>query len=366
MTKFVGAYPKVIKEVLTTSAVSGENAMLLSSPGWGKTEMALQTALGITKSKDNVIFLELDPATPPEVVRGSYDPAQALQGKLVRMLENTPYDPKARIVILDELWRANDVLFDALVHATSNKMANPVTKPVFWGTSNFTGKAERVAALQDRFAIWYYLSTPDLEIKSIVSAHLNDGDPQNVDGDWAIDLPELKTIESVRQAKPSQSTVDAIQEILYSLADEAMHQSFSINPRRIVQWTAMVYRMGVLETGKSDFTDIPMRARRILRWAYPCPDANTASKWAEVSRVMEDSIGAAIEAYRAEAINKFRKVFKQSDASARAGQVAELGMMLANAESELIKIGGKDARVQEVMSELSNLFGRAVRGEKID
>jgi MoxR-like ATPase len=361
--KFVGSYTQDFKNLLTASAVSGQNVMTISRPGWGKTEMALQSAKAIDPS--GFAFIELDPSTPPEVIRGAYDPAAMLNGQLVRLIKGTPYDPDAHVIILDEIWRANDVVFDALVHATNQKLIDQTTRPVFWGTSNFVGKAERTEALRDRFALWHYMEG-NLDAEGIVNAHLNNGTGN--DPDWNKDIPSWAECVKIRQQKPTNESEEAVKQMVNNLVDEAIASNFDVNPRRVVQWAEIMFRVSVLYYGSTKFTSVHPNAALLMRYAYPCATKELSIKWHEVAASIADKVGAAIEAYRAIALEKFQEIAKitaSGDLSKKTELMGELGQTLAKAQQEFDKIGKGDPRAAAAKSELVEWFSKAVRGEKI-
>jgi len=335
--------------------------MTISKPGWGKTEMAIQSARAV--APDGFAFIELDPSTPPEVIRGSYDPAAMLNGQLVRLVAGTPYDPTAHVVILDEIWRANDVVFDALVHATNQKLIDQINRPVFWGTSNFVGKAERTEALRDRFAMWLYMEGT-LDAAGIINAHLNNG--TGFDPDWNKDIPVWEECLKIRSSHVSEKAQEAITQMIENLHDEAIASKFDVNPRRIVQWSEILSRVSTLYYGSTDFDTVHPNAAWMLRYAYPCETADRAKAWKEVAASISDKVGTAIESYRAIALEKFQDVAKaNSDPSEKTKLMAELGQVLVKAEQEFKRIGAGDPRSDAAMKELTQWFSKAARGEKI-
>src|SRR4030067_2209479 len=70
---FQGAYIGDIRDCWIASALSGHHVILLSAPGWGKTNVAVEVAKAI--SGDNYVFIGLDSTTPPEAISGMIDPA---------------------------------------------------------------------------------------------------------------------------------------------------------------------------------------------------------------------------------------------------------------------------------------------------
>ncbi|MCK9598650.1 MAG: AAA family ATPase [Sphaerochaeta sp.] len=358
--KFVGSYVSQLKGTLAASAVSGHNVMLISAPGWGKTEMA-RAAGNYIAGQDGLITVELDPSTPPETIRGAYDPAALLNGQLNRLVDGTPYSPKAKVVLLDEVWRANDVVFDSLIHATNRKDIDPRTRPVFWGTSNFVGKGERTEALRDRFALWVWME-PDLDVSAVSSAHLFNG--TGIDPEFTKGLPTWAECLDARSAVPTQRAAKVVIDIVEKLAAEAQ-ANFIVNPRRVVQWTEILFRNTFLVTGTNDFQRVPDHIAGLLRYAYPAPEKETARAWGEVAASIADPVGAAIEAARAEILKEFRRVAAIKDIKERTNNLTGLGVLLANAQSNLSSIGGDDPRVGNVVSEINGWMVAAVNGKEI-
>lgn len=364
--KFCGNYVTNLHDIFMGSALAGQNTMTISAPGWGKTEMALQSAKAIAGDNGSV-FVELDPSTPPEVINGAYDPAEMLNGRLTKIVTNTPYDPNAHIVILDEIWRANDVVFDALVHATNNKRIDSRVRPIFWGTSNFVGKAERTEALRDRFALWLHVDG-DMDSADIVTAHLTNGN--GIDEAWGKNMPSWDECVRIHYTSPSARALEAIKDTIEALTQEAGVAGFSVNPRRVVQWGEILHRVSTFHYGSEDYTSIHPEAGKLLKFAFPCATKPEAQKWSQVAMAIADRVGSAIESYRAIAVEKFRQVASQKSMSDKTALVSELGKVLSETENELIRLGGDiktnpnaDPRVAETMQELMNLFSKAVRGE---
>lgn len=379
--KFAGSYPNKIKDVLTAAILSGHNAVLISGPGWGKSDITRAVSLAVA-GDDGMIWLPLDPATPPESIKGAYDPAKLLNGELARVTDGTPYSPKARIVIADEFARANDVVFDALVHATSRKdLADQSERPVYIATTNFAPKSERTEALRDRFALWLHIE-PDLDVKGIVAGHLMNG--TGTDPDFVKGLPTWQQAVDIRRSRPTTRTLTMISDYIENLVAEAKAENMEVNPRRIVQWSEILFACGVWYAGGCDWTSIPNKALEPLAYAYPTTDAKLAQKWAQIAGAMRDQIGAALEVIKANALIQFRKIASIANASERMGKVGELGRFLADTQTDICKIAGLDAtalatitdsngplaqrdpRLIETLNQITQWFGIAVNGGKLD
>lgn len=290
--KFQGKYTEEIKNLLIASAVSGQNAVLVGPPGWGKTHMAL-TAAHAVADKGGTIFLEFDPSTPPEVVKGAYNPAALLDGKLERVFDDTPYDKRAKVVICDELFRTSDIVFDAFIHVTENKTRLPSQMPVFWATANHVADYNRVEALRDRFALWMYLDVGKPDVKNIVKSHLSNGIHVE-DPTWKSSFPSWKECMEIRRSHPGKVQIAMVSEFISALSKESHNCGFEINPRRIVQWSAILYCYSSLLSGTTAFQLIPKDVMRMLSYAYPNVNAEDAEKWRTAVLTMVDKEGAAL------------------------------------------------------------------------
>lgn len=357
-TIFVGGYVSDLRDALIASALSGQHAVVLGAPGWGKSAIARSVASDIA-GDGHWTFTRLDPSTPPEAVRGAYDPAALLNGQLSRVVAGTPYDPNARISILDEIFRANDVVFDTCLDVLDRMDAHPDQASVVWGTANFVAQGERVEALIDRFAIWIWLQPDVLDVGALVGAQLTSANGLAVAGG----LPDWKDVEQARAARPGSKARNAVADLLGTLAQEAAAQGRRPHPRRIAQWSRVVYRLGVYDTGQADFSSVPEPASRALRWCWPAPAADEAASWAQIAAAVVDATGSAIEAAMAQALKKFREVASIQDQPSRMEHMGELGVMLANAQTSLKQIGGDDPRVAEANSQLTEWFAMAARGQ---
>lgn len=355
---FVGGYVADLRDALVASALSGQHAIVLGAPGWGKTAIARSLAKSIA-GDGAWTFTRLDPSTPPEQVKGAFDPAALLNGKLERVVAGTPYDPVARVSILDEVFRANDVVFDTCLDVLDRMDAHPDQAAVVWGTANFVAQGERVEALIDRFGLWLWLKPDVLDVAAIAGAHLNGAHELSVPGG----IPDWTDVVNVRKATPGAKARRAVAELLDTLAQEASAQGRRPHPRRVTQWSKLVYRLGVYDTGQADFSTVPEIASRALRWAWPMPAAEEAESWAQIAAGVIDAVGSAIEGALAQAIVKFREVAGIADQAQRMGRMGELGALLASAQATLKQVGGDDPRVAEASARLTEWFAMAARGE---
>jgi MoxR-like ATPase len=180
--------------------LANQHAIVLGAPGWGKTAVGRALAAQLAPAPEAVTFVRVDPSTPPEVVRGACDPAPLLAGRLEPVTSGTPYGPGCRLAILDEVFRANEMMFDALLDVLDRQDAAPGHPDSVWTTANFVAAGERVEALRDRFALWLWLSPDTLDVSELVGTHLS----ANGQGSLMVSgvIPDWQTLEDTRRARP--------------------------------------------------------------------------------------------------------------------------------------------------------------------
>lgn len=344
-----------LETVVSAALVSHQNMMVICPPGWGKSKMAYWMSVR-SAEKAGTVFVPLSPSTPPEKITGPVSIEALKQGKLEYSVTGTPYDPNASIVVLDELYRSSDVIFDMLIHRT-NDIVDHDNQPVFLGTSNWTAKSERTEALRDRFALWYYFEPDGVDSEAIIRA-------MDI-STWAFNVPSIKEAKEIRAIPIPTVSLDAIIKAVDNLQDAIGNEKFEVNPRRVEAWREILFRFSVYKTGQAAFKDVPAEALRVLKYAYPAKDAAEMRKWAGLASTVVDVVGSKIEAYVQEAKKKFLKVAKEADPNQRAQFMADLGATLADSETELDKLGEGDDRVEQAKATFHKWFKAAAEGKKI-
>jgi MoxR-like ATPase len=362
---FVGRYIEDIELALISSAVSGNHLLLIGSPGWGKTAIARSLAGQIANGSEWT-FTRFATSTPPEAVTGPVDIAAALGDPpdVVYKTEDTPYDPRARLSIFDEIFRPSDVIFDLFLDLLDRQDVGVDVAPTVWSTSNFVVKSERTEALRDRIAMWVWVVPDELDSRAIVDVHLNRGYNQRLQLVNGRTVPSISDIDDIRKSKPGPNALAAVKAYLEILSDEAQKERFNINPRRLEQWANIVYRTSVyLLDGDNDFTDVPADVGKVMKYAYPCFDKDKWNDWQEVASAVSDPIGSAIETITKDAYAQFKKV--QSSTGDKFMLAEKLGTVLADAERSLRAVVGSedDPRVKDALNELTDCFAALCRGE---
>lgn len=364
--EFWGKYVHEMRDVLVASVMSQKNAVLLSAPGWGKTRVAKRVSEEIA-GKDGSIFIRLEGSTPPQVVKGMIDPAKALESppKFVVVTDNTPYDPRANIVVLDEIFRPPDPVFDALVDILDRHDVNPDDAPVVWGTSNFVIKNQRTNAVVDRIALWLWITPQSLDVSKFVNeiAHRKRGVELSIPSNGRA-MPTWEDVLRVRSYKPKQSTIDTVTSILTTLSAEAKVSSFDVNPRRLTHWFDILYRYSAWVEDSADFETIPAEAAVILRYAYPTLSADDWRKWDQVARSVGDPLQAALDSATEQAYAAFKKIMEKN--MQPSDSALELGKVLAQVQTtlkHLEKAYGSDRRIAEQNTAISKTYSQILNGQ---
>lgn len=390
--KFVGDYVPDLVLAIVASNVAGINLVFKGPPGYGKTEI-IETVLQAIYG-DRWVSLFLNPSTSPEDVGGRPDMALLLspESKYEIVLDNTVFDPRAFAVLLDEATRANDPVWDLLLKPLSGRGLDNKRLPegevkVFLMTENWSLESDRTEALRDRVGIKVTVPDPDLPIGDLVDSALDSiGSAMEVDDG----LPTIEDIQRIRAYKPSEypKSKKAIKEVLKLLAAEVnkgnvtrdekgqtSKYKFKINPRRVKQWSTLLFRFSAFLTGKPDFDRVPDKAKRVLQWMWPTKDDEEARAWENIVKRILDPVQEAIDsmveaAYKA--ANAVTALKDNDTAEYRMHVSTELGKVLANGEEQLVALARQmdevdehdnptDARIKKAIKELRLEFGEMMR-----
>lgn len=362
---FVGKYIADLELALIASAVSGKHALLVGAPGWGKTAIARSMA-GQIAPDGEWTFTRFATSTPPEMVTGPVDIAAALADppEVVYRTEDTPYDPRARLSIFDEIFRPSDVIFDIFLDLLDRQDVGVDVAPTVWGTSNFIVKSERTEALRDRIALWVWVIPDELDVRSVIGVHMAKDYNTRLELVNGRTIPSMEQIDKIRQSKPKQKAISAVTNYLEVLSSEAKKEGFHMNPRRLEQWSSIVYRTTVyLNDGKDTFGAIPEEIGGVMKYAYPCFDRKQWNDWQEVASSVTDPVGTTIETITKDAYAEFKKVSRQGGGKFEMAE--KLGKTLANAEKSLRAVAKDedDVRVKDALEGLTECFGALCRGE---
>lgn len=356
---YVGEYINDMRQVAIASLFSGQHASFQSPAGWGKTEILSDISKRVA-GEQYTNRIDLMPSSNPAVFIGLDDPQQLINhGKFVKVLDGTPYDPNMRIVMADELFRANEPTFDAALHAFDHMKQDHC---IVWATNNFVAHGERVAALLDRIALWQWIEPDTLDTDALVSAMMKGVGKLSTAG-W---LPTWQDVEEVRKAKPTAKSTEAVKATIRDLVEEGSNEGFNVgHPRMVGQWWKILFYNGVAYTGIEDFDTLPNEAVSCLRFAYGAKNADEAKRWVNTVTQIVDKVQAEIDRVLAECVKEFKRVSSVKDLTDRTAEIPALGLMLADAQTTLTsQFGDKDARITQTLTTINQWMAYAVRGDE--
>ncbi len=152
---FVGK--AAIIDLMTVCAVAQEPLLLVGPPGTAKSDLILKfrDALGI-RAEDTFEYM-LTRFTEPSEVFGPIDIKQLREGRYLRRASGKL--PTASMVFLDEIFKANSAILNALLTVINEKkfyqdgQPVPVRLKVLFAATNDLPEQAELAALKDRFCL---------------------------------------------------------------------------------------------------------------------------------------------------------------------------------------------------------------------
>jgi hypothetical protein len=353
----------------TASLLACQNMEVISAPGLGKTSilhfMARQVFGGMLEEGGHYLKLECTPSTRVERVIGYENPLfmldpDAKEKGIPRFItEGTPRDPNVWHVLLNERSRLNEMAADALIPVMDLEL-NRYKQVTFWGDSNHLPQSERFEALGDRFALRIHYPEPVTDVEGVMSKP-----PLHT---WTFDVPNWDEIIETRAALEAwriggndNKTFHLIKDALNTVASAIPGTAFRINPRRVVQWTAILYAMGFHASGEAHFGDLPLKAFQALSFCYPTKTPVEALEWRKLVMASVDPLETAIAEFEHQAImqwkDEYPAVHDMHDVQARQQALRSgIGKKLAELQKEIAERFGNDSRAVSVSQHLTLMF----------
>jgi MoxR-like ATPase len=146
-----------IIDLMTVCAVAQEPLLLVGPPGTAKSDLIIKfrAALG-TRAEDTFEYM-LTRFTEPSEVFGPIDIKQLRDGRYLRRASGKL--PTASLVFLDEIFKANSAILNALLTVINEKkfyqdgQPVPVRLKVLFAATNDLPEQAELAALKDRFCL---------------------------------------------------------------------------------------------------------------------------------------------------------------------------------------------------------------------
>lgn len=353
MARLIGSYLSDASEAVVSAAAGRVHALVLGAPGWGKSTLLRSFAARVLAP---ALTFSCNPTTPASRASGRPHAAALLEGREVMYVEGSLADPSLRGAVVDEIFRASDPLWDAILPVLER------SRPVILATANWVAKGEHVEALKDRVALWVWLvprlspaEAGDVAESSLLALNGNlPGVGYSYDG-W----PEPDAISAVWRMAPGQKAVRAVSEAVRVLAQEAAKAGFQVNPRRVDQWARLLYGRTCLETGAEEWAEVSPVALRALQYAWPVENDADAAAWRQVVLRIVDRTGALIQAILAEVKEKLQGLSSAQPAE-RAAKAMELSRFISEKEAALKTLD--DPRAKELRQSLDRWYRLAIQG----
>jgi MoxR-like ATPase len=146
-----------VVDLMTVAAIAQEPILLVGEPGTAKSELVtkFRDAMGVSDS-DYFEYM-LTRFTEPSEVLGPIDIALLREGRYVRRERGKL--PTASVVFLDEVFRSNSAILNALLTIINERkfyqdgVPTPVKLKVLFAATNEIPDQSELAALKDRFSL---------------------------------------------------------------------------------------------------------------------------------------------------------------------------------------------------------------------
>lgn len=152
---FVGKQPLI--DLMTIAAVAQEPLLLVGPPGTAKSDLVLKFKDALGLGEGDYFEYMLTRFTEPSEVLGPIDINLLREGRYMRREQGKL--PTARLVFLDEIFKSNSAILNALLTIINERkfyqdgVPQPVRLKILFAATNEIPEHAELAALKDRFCL---------------------------------------------------------------------------------------------------------------------------------------------------------------------------------------------------------------------
>jgi MoxR-like ATPase len=171
---------KEVIELAVLCAMLGEPLLLLGPPGTGKSLLCSRLSESFHLTPQERFEYLLTPFTEPSELFGPIDLSALKEGRFIRRHQGSL--PHAKVAFLDEIFRANSAILNALLSLLNDRIyyeegqPKPASLDFFFAATNQLPTDQSLLALSDRFVLkvpventhghqWHNLLTRGLDIE---------------------------------------------------------------------------------------------------------------------------------------------------------------------------------------------------------
>lgn len=349
-----------MSQALMVAILSKNKAYIIGEPGIGKTTLIQQVVETMLPGRWG--FVAVDEGTAPKKLIGHENIPALLQGQTIMEYAGTLNDPQLMGFIIDELSRANDVVFDSILSILTR------WSPWVGATSNWMPTNERQRAMMDRFDVQFTLKMPSpsqLPINAMMPTMI---------GSWAeldpaavaaieykfnpavkrpIKLPTSEEVAAVWKTAPTQADYDGIAAVLRDLAIEFEAVGFNMHPRKMRAAATVMHAISVLDTGKAGYGTPTKSAIKQVKWVLPSSLSTVLNRVADSAG---DPNATMINAVRAQMAQVLKSITDKEQVD-RMPIVADAGKQVNDLMAQLATID--DPRAKALKDKAQMLYMQA-------
>lgn len=249
-----------IVDLMLISAIAREHLLLVGPPGTAKSELIKRFVLLLGARKDSGDLFEylLTRFTEPNEIFGPVNIKEFQEGTFTRNVERAL--PKARVAFLDEVFKANSAILNALLTILNERFffngLEQIDVPLIsvYGATNEVPEGDDLAALYDRFLLRVRTDNVDeRQFRKLLGAGWSmERERIRLGRNEAI-VPVLDSLDQLKQAYDALEKIDLepIYDDYLELVRQIRAEGISLSDRRTIKLLKLVAAAALLRGAKT-------------------------------------------------------------------------------------------------------------------